>query len=235
MDTCMFCGATGTRFAPEHWIPQWIFRAIRPMVGGPISHDDGRRRWLKREFDFTVKHVCSTCNGGWMSDIESRARDSVLSLILGGDPPKSPREQEALATWCFLKSLSVELGRPDEHQPTFPAGIYPAFRQQRRPPPTSCAVYLARRSEIPRRNPTYIWFATQGGKFQGPDATLFDHYKTSILIGHLVVQISGLIAPVKLQVDPDEWHVVLWPELPGENVVWPPTSQFLDVVNNELL
>lgn len=236
MDTCWFCGATGS-FDPEHWIPQWLFRALKPMISGDITHSDSLgRKWLKKEFDFTVKHVCDDCNGTWMSDIETRARNPVLSLVLGNEPPTSKRDQLALATWCFLKALSVEIGRPAEHTPTFPPGIYPAFRQEKRPPPTSCAIFLGRRSEIPRSNPTYIWFGTQGGKLPaGPEGILFDYYKARILIGHFVMEVSGLIAPVKLQVDTDEWHVVLWPELPGNGIVWPPARQYIDVVNNELI
>jgi hypothetical protein len=190
---------------------------------------------VKKEFDFTVRHVCGDCNGNWMSDIESRARNSVLGLILGEGPPSTREEQQHLATWCFLKALSVELGRPKEHRPTFPPGLYPAFRKEQRPPTTSCAIYLARRGEIPRHNPTYIWFRTQGGRRRGPDGTEFDQYETTMLIGHFVMQVAGLIAPVKLQVQPDERHVVLWPELPGEGIDWPPRVQFADVVDNKLV
>jgi hypothetical protein len=234
MDTCVFCGKMG-KFDPEHWIPQWLWKAVRRISSGPVRHQVGNRTWIKKEFDFAVKHVCGDCNGRWMSDIETRARDAVLSLVLGDGPPETEREQQNLATWCFLKALSVEIGRPGEHVPTYPPAIYPAFRIERRPPTTSCAIYLARRSEIPAKNPTDIWFGTQGGKFKGPDGTLFDHYKLKMLIGHFVMSVSGLIAPVKLQVEPDEWHVVLWPELPGDGILWPPTRQFIDVVNNELL
>ena len=172
-----------------------------------------------------------------MSDIESRARNSVLRLVLGGDAPRTEKEQEQLATWCFLKALSVELGRPEDHRPTYPPGMFQAFAQHRKPPPTTAVVIIGRRSTIPTKLPTYIWFETQGESFKpwGEDGATADGYRASFVVGHFVFKVAGILAPVHLKMETDDWHVELWPSLRGPEIEWPPPSQFIDFVDGVLV
>jgi len=66
MRTCIFCGErAGSR---EHLWPKWILDMVRPRrIGGFI----GLSTALEFEREFIVRSVCSACNSGWMSDLET--------------------------------------------------------------------------------------------------------------------------------------------------------------------
>ena len=85
-ETCVFCGSEGETFRPEHWIPQWLSRAVvgkRQMVEiNEYGRDTPR---YARAFELTVPRVCADCNHHWMSDMESRTRDLALPLIRGDE------------------------------------------------------------------------------------------------------------------------------------------------------
>jgi hypothetical protein len=130
--TCIFCGARGESFRPERWVPQWISRAVIGENQYVRVNEYSGKVSYSRIFDLTVPRVCPDCNHHWMSDMESRVRSIALPLIRG-EPKKvlRPDEQSRLASWCFLKALTLEIGRPTEHVPTFPEFLYPAFTRTR--------------------------------------------------------------------------------------------------------
>src|SRR5437868_6100226 len=113
-DLCAFCGASGTDFKPEHWVPKWISRATIGKNQGILHNSHGREPWLRRMVDLTVPHVCPECNHHWMSDIETRSREAVLPLISGNAAKLDKDRQQRLATWCFMKLITLELGRPED-------------------------------------------------------------------------------------------------------------------------
>ncbi len=127
-DTCVFCGSTGTDFKSEHWVPQWVSRGAIPKGKGILHNVPGRDPWPSKIVDLTVRHVCSECNHHWMSDMESRIRDVALPLTRGEHASLSEPDVQRLAAWGFLKAITLELGRPNEHTPTYPPAIYSGFR-----------------------------------------------------------------------------------------------------------
>jgi hypothetical protein len=178
-----------------------------------------------RAFDLTVPHVCPDCNHHWMSDMESQTRDLALALIRNQKASLTTKEQRTLAAWCFLKVLSLEIGRPADHQPTFPEAMYTGFRRFQRPPLSSCAVLLGRRHLQPdeRSRVPFIWFKSEGQQRSFPEVGDVLGYRTALAIGHLVIDVLGLFATVDLRLeDLDPRLIRIWPiaadevELPAE-------------------
>jgi hypothetical protein len=167
-----------------------------------------------RAFDLTVPRVCPDCNHHWMSDMETRTRNLALALIRDERTSLSGAEQRKLASWCFLKVLSLEIGRPEEHPPTFPDAMYTGFCRFQHPPLTSCAILIGRRHlEHADGSPApFIWFNSQGQKHPFPGVGDVGGYRTSLAIGHLVIDVIGLFADIALQLqDADPRLVRIWP------------------------
>jgi hypothetical protein len=246
-DVCAFCGYEGDNFDPEHWIPLWLSRKLIPKYGSMVGHvaNDGSIV-LRRYFEITVPHVCRPCNGGWMSDIETKASSNgeVLRLVLGvTEPPLTRGRQTDLATWCFLKALTAELARPENHTPTYPREMYAQFKRDKRPPRTACSIALGFRTMVATEpDPVFVWSHSQGRNFpidqrgidSGASATETG-YLTTILIGHLVIDVAGLLRPLDAQLNHGEGFVPFWPELPGKAFAWPPPKRFTGVADDDLV
>lgn len=166
-----------------------------------------------RMFDLTVNRVCQECNNHWMSDLESQTRDLALTLIQGEMELLNTHQQRRFAIWCFLKVLSLELGRPAEHEPSFPDEMYAGFHRFRHPPVSSCAVLVGRRNlgahdqSIP-----YVWFYSQGTQHSFPGVGDVRGYRTALAIGHLVVDVLGVFANAQLHVEEADARLIrIWP------------------------
>lgn len=229
-ERCIFCEVETERFRPEHWVPQWLSRAVIGEHQIVEHHEYGRDEpRYARIFDLTVKRVCQDCNNHWMSDMETRTRNLALSLIRGEQESLSAAEQRRFAAWCFLKVLSLELGRPPEHEPTFPDAMYSGFHRFQHPPISSCAVLVGRR-DLPTddRIVPYIWFHTQGQDHAVPDVGDVRGYRTALAIGHLVVDVLGVFANAQLHVeDADPRLVRLWPR--RSRSIRLPSERFEDI------
>ena len=247
-DVCAFCGYEGDNFDPEHWIPDWLSRKLIPKYGSMVGHiaKDGSVI-PRRRFEITVPHVCRPCNGGWMSDIETRTSSNgdLLRLVLGvSEPPLTRERQTDLATWGFLKALTAELARPEDQIETYPREMYEQFKRDKKPPLKSCSIALGFRT-IPgtEPDPIFAWSRSQGQNFpvhergiDGGASGTETGYLTTILIGHLVIDVAGLLRPFDdANLDHGEgWYSPLWPSLPGEDFPWPPQKHFAGVADDDL-
>lgn len=233
-DTCVFCGAIGTNWEPEHWVSQWISRARIPKGKGIQHHVPGRDPWASRYVDLTVPHICPDCNHHWLSDMESRVRDIALPLIEGDAAPRilTEKDQERLAAWCFLKTISVDLGRPLYEKRTYTDAIYTGFKRFKMPP-QGCLISIGFR-EMPEDPPMFVWFRTQ--RENHPDPFLGDlrGYRAAFAIEHLVIDVIGVFAASAVQVhDADQRLMQIWPV--KADLGYPPALRFKGVVNDDLV
>jgi hypothetical protein len=119
---CVFCG--GTPLTREHVIPQWLTNVLpeqerfrgqdQQIVLSPPKAARSRivlpHRQMRQPFNaVTVKAVCTTCNSGWMNDIEAAARPHLTGLIDGQRLELNRTEITALATWVFKTALMAQL------------------------------------------------------------------------------------------------------------------------------
>jgi hypothetical protein len=232
-DVCAFCARSGTDFKPEHWVPQWVSRVTIGQNQGVLHHTRGRQPWFRRIVDLTVPHVCPECNHHWMSDIETRSRNLVLPLIEGQAATLPKAQQEQLATWCFMKLITLELGRPANEPATYPPPVYQGFRIFRQPP-NGCVLSVGVRemNDVP---PMFVWWRSQAGQQEVPEVGTLPSYRTTLTIGHLVIDVVGLVHPdVAVTTEPDERFVQVWPVC-FETLEWPPTRSFKGIVNSDLI
>ena len=237
IDTCVFCETTGDNFDPEHWVPKWVSRATIPEGKGILHMPrDGyeEEAWVSGIVDWTVEHVCTECNGGWMSALETKVRDIALPLIDGDEHGRrlDRHELHLLARWCFMKAITLELGRPEDQERTYPPEIYTGFKRFKQPP-NGCVISVGYRA-MPEDPPMFVWFRSQGQKHALPPFDSLGGYRGAVAIKHLVIDITGVFAAASIQVqDGDPRLMQIWPFL--GNVDWPPAGRFQGIVNNDLV
>lgn len=235
IDTCAFCGHTGPSredFRHEHWVPQWLNRELFPRLSqGPVVHNTPHSSWEADAFEMVVEHVCEDCNGGWMSDIETKAKKHVLPFILGVANSVGPHGLNHVARWCYLKVVSLELGRPQEQEPTHDHGVYRAFKEKKNPPYPNCTLALGIR-DINETSPVFVSFESQAFNFTAdhpdyPDLPTFEGYRTTLLVGHLVIDVFGTAVPVPVTGDHGDGYSLLWPlPVTGGTFTWPPARRW---------
>lgn len=119
---CIFCGGTG--MAGEHIYPEWIHLYLdgsRPAgrtltAITPLLQNDGqiglgvrsRLRKNERTRSTKIKVVCKTCNNGWMSALETSAREHLIPLLLNSQHVITPEAQQTVATWATLKFMVID-------------------------------------------------------------------------------------------------------------------------------
>jgi len=135
---CRVCDrplSQGRGKSKEHVIPNWMQQhfglekeriAYTPLesleiplsmqLTPPAAHHPQRQHNLG---SFLVGSVCKDCNDGWMGDIESAAKDSLISLIEGSEPiiPSNAVARWAAKTaYTFTIANNPPIGRvPQRH------------------------------------------------------------------------------------------------------------------------
>jgi hypothetical protein len=87
---CVFCGADG-QLTKEHIWPAWLQPYLEtPGERGTTTRTIIRAEGVESESSFrsrpataTVKSICAECNNGWMSELEGRAKGTVLRMVQG--------------------------------------------------------------------------------------------------------------------------------------------------------
>ena len=107
---CIFCG--GTEMSKQHIWPAWAARMLNE--DGPWRHfmqteHDGEkldpRSWLRDPFEETTNAVCRTCNNGWMSALEDRAKPHLEAMLRLETRELDPEGQGTLAAWALQTAL----------------------------------------------------------------------------------------------------------------------------------
>lgn len=123
---CMFCDRTGP-LSDEDVFPKWLGRRLHKREGAkrygmstftfndagePLVDDDGqfivssRRQTGNLPLPFKLPNICSDCNNGWMSQLESRAIPVMTPLMDGESTNFEVVSQDVLAIWALKTSLT---------------------------------------------------------------------------------------------------------------------------------
>ena len=109
---CIFCAKEGKQ-TREHVIPQWLASYLGDDVGLDTSlwkrsgNSVERGRTLsRRQTDLVLRRVCTECNSGWMSRLESEARPMLIPLIAGDTIQLNPQTRRVLLRWA-VKTAAV--------------------------------------------------------------------------------------------------------------------------------
>jgi len=185
---CRICDrplSQGRGKSKEHVIPNWMQQyfgiekkkisytpvesldiPISMQLTPPAAHHPQRQHNLG---SFLVGSVCKDCNDGWMSDIESAAKESLISLIEGSGPitPSNAIARWAVKTaYTFTIANDPPIGRvPQRHMfniksgSELPPGVRVFARIDNKPEWwfSSAATFLVQaREPVPAIAPTII-------------------------------------------------------------------------------
>jgi hypothetical protein len=233
--TCIFCGSDA-KLTREHVFAQWL-RDYFPT--------DGQNEYLRRQIDFdsdevharpgpdfdiVVRDYCSTCNNGWMSDLE-RAVEPILGPMLKGDARLlTAPEQHTLATWATKTMLTLQGFNIDGTRFVSPERYLWFGKHQI--PLSGSYVWLAHytgsgitENRTENRILIHEWGTTVQvpGKPPPQPSDPINGFQVVFTIGPVVFWLVGydLPEPVDVTVGSDGAHLLIWPAL-GPNVAWPP-------------
>jgi len=221
--TCIFCESPDVSL--EHVWPKWLLKLLpdrRPLrqklIGRPESTFTG---------DFKIKCVCTTCNNGWMSDLE-RDSQHVMSLLAQDiSIILEPKYQTLIAEWALKIAILLEATKPKDFPKFFDANDRKAFRLKRTFP-----------------NSVHIWAGryADSGLFGG--AADFGYFiretgasgtgsVSTMVIGRLVLQVVAVKFPddhpsVQVPMRASNWHLSLIQIYPKSDrtLTWPPVHSF---------
>lgn len=137
MPSCIFCGANG-KLTREHVFARWL-EALFPDLGDAeyvrrtVTHaSDDWHEQPGRPFDLVVRNVCSSCNSGWMSELETAAQPILTPMLRDEARVLSGVEQHTVATWAVKTMLTVQ-GTNIGGQSFIPAAQFRWFYEHRTP------------------------------------------------------------------------------------------------------
>ena len=235
MRTCIFCG--GSPLSREHLWPEWVLAKIKPKnIAGFI----GRNRNLEVGRELKVKIVCKTCNGGWMSDLETESKPLIAPRMDDISGFFDMAEQWMISAWAVKTAMVLD---------STTMGVKPLFYTQQERDDMRLS------SQIPPR--TFVWLARYLGrntigcgsleaKHRGPFGIYVGRISTFI-IGNLALQVMSVRAPITddghrpIRIDPipGPWQEILiraWPA--SWRIYWPPILAFDDsptIINRDRL
>jgi hypothetical protein len=222
---CVFCDAPAN--SREHAFPAWLTK-VAPGTGPVVNfRESGAVTWKTGGFDQKIRHVCATCNQGWMSELEQDSMDLVTSLIVEQrTSPLGTQEQVRLSTWLYKTGIMLSLAYPPENQ-YVPRDDYHYFYEHRKPP-DGTSVWIASIIPLNASSGTYQlgWASPERLDFARPDGTPIEPagYRLSFSVIALICQImrdphGGTFAR------PREYRDVWTRIRPISKGQWPPGRQ----------
>lgn len=109
---CVFCQKKGN-LTREHVLPDWL-RNHFPEEG-KVTHEllgTSKKQWLAGIFQHKVKIVCSSCNNGWMSQLEGNVIPIFGKLFKLEKSTLNQYEQQVLAFWVQKTILMLNSSTP---------------------------------------------------------------------------------------------------------------------------
>jgi hypothetical protein len=116
---CIFCGQRPV--TKEHLLGNWAGRFTDRDQRNVVQLLDREgseryeRRWKARAYDRRSGVACQECNGGWMSDLETRV-SRLLDPGTLDTRPFTDDERTLLATWATKTALTLNAAETAERQ-----------------------------------------------------------------------------------------------------------------------
>lgn len=141
---CIFCGGAG--LTKEHLFADWLTELF------PHAEKDRRTFGTTTEWpNFTltaenghsgakkVREVCNTCNNGWMSRIDERAKPIAVEMIQAKPITVAPEDQKTLATWLTKVAM---VGDNVEREGSRISQEHRNYLRERNEPPPTWQVWV---------------------------------------------------------------------------------------------
>jgi hypothetical protein len=129
MRKCLFCPEVAATLE-DAW-PLWLmghFDAPRGVSVDLTREDHRLPTWTKTRHGHKVRFVCGSCNNGWMSQLERRAKPIIERLLVHGGTLLEPPDQATLSAWAMKGAMVFEALR-DRLAPFYSDSERSAFRQ----------------------------------------------------------------------------------------------------------
>ncbi len=108
-ETCIYCG--GKAGSEEHVFPQWLRE--RFTGSGTLDHKvniDAQIRIKQgvKDVRVVVRSVCNTCNTGWMSELQNKAKPIIVGLLDETITSLSLEDCRLLTSWAVMSGMCLE-------------------------------------------------------------------------------------------------------------------------------
>jgi hypothetical protein len=225
MRQCIFCPNPAN--SQEHLWAEWLLKREPLHLQVPVRHTVGDQPARTINTPITIGWACTTCNNGWMSDLEREAKPILGPLISGVTLALNTNHQQRIAQWALKTAMIAECSAPKS---------YSRYYQK-----LECE-NLRIHGAVP--TVTQIWLGQASGG-SGKSIDIFRVWPfaddrtsegciTTIIINRLVMQIASFrLSEISLgksvTVRPGLWRQLLvgcYPTTPL--IYWPPQLSFTD-------
>lgn len=225
----MFCGDRAS--SKEDAWPRWLADRFQSSGGVTVDAQRGDQRlpsWQAIGHHIKVKFVCTVCNNGWMSRLESQVKPIVEPLLGEANVTLDIRDQSTLAAWAVKTAMVFEALRlscsrwfyEDQERADIRANLSPPHRTN---------VWIAKCVDLPGA----LCAASDLSDMPGDNAESVRGYTTTMGIGPLALQVLTIRVPTTVPPDaaitaavrPGPWDraiLRIWPD-PQAPVAWPPS------------
>jgi hypothetical protein len=211
--SCVGCNEPVIGPTREHVLAQWLETEIfipNATLNQYLRDEDQNENQLLRKHllnNFVIKNVCHTCNNGWMSEMENRAKPSILALMNGTgtlwDLP--PDATLALARWAAKTAFMIASIQKDHIE--LPWSIFQKMRSSERNGPDGCFVFVGQVFAI-SKGFTYACMRDHSPEDESEIVQVRIGF--SIKRIHLVVVIPLVPGDRIIKADP-RMHTSIWP------------------------
>jgi hypothetical protein len=244
--TCLFCGVSLSEAgrAKEDVIPKWLLEHLgldksRDLIASSHLTDTGiplKKPRVQGSHTILQGAVCTSCNGGWMSDLEGNAKQIVGNMSCG-EPFKANRvDLITLATWIFKTAILFHIS--SNYRRLVPSRDFTSLYRNRVPPPGRHVeiAYLAAEpisAFRTRMSPIKALFLpTESDKEAISHEVDQSSYILTIQFGRLLTQVVGL-PPFGAwgRAEGGRSSVFrIFPRVP-ETLAWPPVHGFNETID----
>ena len=109
MRTCLFCSNPADS-REDAW-PHWLTDQFKTSQGGEAQLErlgGQTTRWRVLQPELAVRCVCEHCNNGWMSDLESQAKEFLQPLLAGRSVVLNNSDQRVITRWGVKTAMVLE-------------------------------------------------------------------------------------------------------------------------------
>lgn len=228
---CIWCGGAGP-WSDEHAIAQWLSNCLQERLGirtpnfavdGMWYDEDDVRAQPTKRVQLKLQ-VCTACNSGWMSAMETAVMSTLPPLIFGETLTLSDDQCRDLAAWAMKTLVNLAFMAHRDANELYPVPVRDHLREEREPPQEAFIV-AARFSGLERKLRTRVQDAVlrkPGGSLIGVTAlaTTLIHAVAFQMLSH---NLPGAGTPTHGAVAQGA-AIVLWPPVLGGSVAWPPPA-----------
>jgi hypothetical protein len=217
---CLFCNEDAN--SKEHVWPQWVLKLLPSRR--PVRQTLGTGKEVTYSGDFKLKGVCSTCNNGWMSELETEVKPILGPIVQDLSIQLDLEDQKKLARWAFKTAIVLEGTKERSMKRYFASGLGPALKTS---------------GDIQGRTMIWIGRSSESGLYARAADVRYDldgqnssaeATVTTMVVGHVVLQVVSAVFPpekdaelVRIPLYVEDWEQILAKIWPSSRIfTWPP-------------